>query len=262
MATAGRSAAVTPSRLPGTDAFSEEVVLGGDFKRSNSNLFFGGTAVFNTLTDVDQFMIGYNNSLTDSWGSTSLSSSFFYSPGDLSEYNHTSDFEATQAGSHASYYYGLAQLNRITKLPYDFSLATKLLGQVANTTLISSEQMGLGGYATVRGYDERVINGDDGFLFSNELRTPPVSIGQLFGIAGAQDQLQFLGFIDYGAIHNVSSQFSANTSTALLGAGPGFRYVYNPYVSVRFDYGFQLRNADVPGATSGSRMELGAVISY
>ena len=248
--------------LPGTDTFNEEVVLGADFKRSNSNLFFGGSQVYNTLVDVDQAMIGYNASLTDHYGSTALNSSFFYSPGGITEYNHDAQFESSQAGAKSNYYYALLQLNRITKLPFEFSLATKFMGQVSNSTLIGSEQFGIGGYSTVRGYDERIVNGDSGAVFSNELRTPPVSIGQLFGDARATDQLQFMGFIDCGAVTNNKAITGPTSSSTLIGVGPGLRYVVNPYCSVRADYGLQLRNANVPGLTSKSRVELGVVLSY
>jgi len=248
--------------LPSTDDFSEEFVFGGDFKRSNSNLFFGGAAVFNTVTDVDQFMVGYNNSLSDPYGSTSLNASFFYSPGGLTDNNHDSNFSATQAGAKANYYYALFQLNRITKLPFDFSLSNKVLGQVASDTLIGSEQFGIGGYSTVRGYDERIINGKGGIMVSNELRSPPLSPGQFFGMAGATDQLQFLAFVDYGSVTENAAPPGSGNSGLLLGVGPGIRYVVNPYFSVRADYGFQLKDANVPGITSNSRGEVGAILSY
>lgn len=250
--------------LPGTNTFTEEVVGGFDFKRSNSNLFFGGTAIYNTLTDVDQFMLGYNASLTDPLGSTSLNASGFYSPGGLSSYNHSSDFALAQAGAKANYYYGLFQLNRVTKLPFDFSLANKIIGQVSSGTLIGSEQIGIGGYSTVRGYDERLVNGDSGLISVNELRTPPISPSQLMGFAGSSDQLQFLAFADYGTVTNTHAISGSGTSPNLFGVGPGVRYLYNPYLSVRFDYGFQLLDATVPGinTTGKSRMELGAILSY
>ncbi|MCE0497647.1 MAG: hypothetical protein LV481_06855, partial [Methylacidiphilales bacterium] len=248
--------------LPGTATFSEEFVGGFDFKRSNSDLFFGGAPVYTTLVDVDQFMAGYNASLVDHYGSTSLNSSFFFSPGGMSEYNHEAQFQASQAGANAHYYYFLEQLNRITKLPYDFSLATKILGQVSSGTLVGSEQFGIGGYATVRGYDERVVNGDSGIVFSNELRTPPVSLGHLFGMAGASDQLQFLGFLDYGSVTNNQAITGPESSSTLIGIGPGVRYLIDPYFSLRADYGFQLRDANVPSDTNHSNFELSAILSY
>jgi hemolysin activation/secretion protein len=248
--------------LPGTETFSHEFLLGFDFKRSNSDLFFGGAPVFATVVDVDQFMAGYNATLVDHYGSTTLNASFFFSPGGMSEYNHQSDFTASQAGSDPHYYYTNIQLNRITKLPWDFSLATKILGQVSSGTMIGSEQFGIGGYTTVRGYDERGVNGDSGIVVSNELRTPPVSIGQFFGIAGATDQLQFLGFVDYGAVTNNKVVTGPTSSDWLLGVGPGVRYLINPYFTVRADYGLQLKSTDIPGVTNHSYLELGAILSY
>ena len=103
----------------------------------------------------------------------------------------------------------------------------------------------MGGYETVRGYDERAANGDNGFLISTEVATPPVSLFQLFGDQKIKDQLQFLGFVDYGgtSLHQVTPA-DVNPNSDLLGIGPGLRYVINPYVSVRFDYGFQMTDPE------------------
>jgi hemolysin activation/secretion protein len=107
-----------------------------------------------------------------------------------------------------------------------------------------------------------VINGDSGIIIANELRTPPISPGQIFGITHATDQLQFLAFADYGVATNTKAVTGPGSSSSLLGVGPGIRYLVNPYFSVRADYGFQLKDANVPGITNHSRLELGAILSY
>ena len=135
--------------------------------------------------------------------------------------------------------------------------------QEADANLLPSEQLGLGGYDTVRGYDEREVNGDNGFLISTEVATPPVSLLQLFGVTAVKDQLQFLGFVDYGGtgLYQNTGGSTLNPSSNLLGVGPGVRYAITPYLAVRFDYGFQMINTGY-GNGEHSRGHVGVVISY
>ena len=165
-------------------------------------------------------------------------------------------------GSRDNYVYGQLTLQRVTRLPYDFTWTVKGEIQESDANLLPSEQLGLGGYSTVRGYEEREVNGDNGFLVSTEIATPPVSIGEFLGVPKIKDQLQFLGFVDYGGttLHNVTPA-DTNPQTNLLGVGPGLRYVINPYLSLRFDYGFQLMNTGF-GTGDHSRGHIGVVVSY
>jgi len=253
--------------LPGNDAFTESITAGFDYKRSNNDLIFNVATVSNVFTDVDQFVFGYNASYQDDYGSTSFSGTGFWSPGGLSNNNDDTDYEATTPGARDNYIYGQLTLNRVTRLPYDFSWTVRGLLQESDANLLPSEQLGMGGYDTVRGYDEREANGDDGFLVSTELATPPVSLMHLFGIQSVKDQFQFLGFVDYGgtSIHQ-STPATSNPNTDLLSVGPGIRYAITPYLSLRFDYGFALIPADT--ANSGfdtrhdSRAHFGIVVSY
>ena len=112
----------------------------------------------------------------------------------------------TRAGARDNYVYGQLTLNRVTRLPLDFTWTVRGLLQESDANLLPSEQFGLGGYDTVRGYDEREVNGDNGFLLSTEVATPPVSLLKILGIQSVKDQLQFLGFVDYGgtSLHQVT----------------------------------------------------------
>jgi len=247
--------------LPGTEHFSQSVIGGFDFKRSNNDLLFGGTTVSNTFADIDQFVFTYQASYLDDYGSTSGSVTGYWSPGTLSPDNNDADFEATREGARDDYLYGQVSLNRVTKLPLNFTWTIRSLFQEANATLLPTEELGLGGYATVRGYDERIVNGDDGFLVSNEVATPPISLGSLCGLTALKDQLQFLAFVDYGGVWQNSPGALNPDPNDLLGVGPGLRYVINPYLSLRADYGFQLISTG-NGNGEGSRGHIGLVISY
>ncbi len=253
--------------LPGTEAFTESVTGGFDFKRSNSDLLFNVVTVSNVFTDVDQFVLSYQASYQDDYGSTSGSATGFWSPGGLSNNDDDTDYMATRGGSRSNYAYGQLTLNRVTRLPMDFSWTVRGEVQEADANLLPSEQLGMGGYETVRGYDERAANGDNGFLISTELATPPVSLAHLFGNQKIKDQLQFLGFVDYGgtSLHHVTAA-DINPNSDLLGIGPGMRYVINPYLSIRFDYGFQMTDTDYVNtgfdSHHHSRGHLGVLVSY
>jgi hemolysin activation/secretion protein len=248
--------------LPSTVHFSESLILGYDFKRNNNSLLFGVASVANSTADVDQFVFGYQNSLLDDYGSTSFSATGFYSPGHFSDYDDGSEYMEQRLDAPCSYIYGQWTLDRVTRLPADFTWTVHGMLQESNANLLPSEQFGLGGYATVPGYEEREVNGDNGFLIGTQILTPPVSIGEAMHWGSFHDQLQFLGFVDYGGTSLASvTPADLHPNTNVLGVGPGLRYVINPYLSLRFDYGFQLIQTEF-GTGEHSRGHVGVVVSY
>ena len=249
--------------LPATPNYTESVILGYDFKRNNNSLLFGVASISNTTADVNQFVFGYQSALKDEFGSTSFAATGFWSPGNFSAYDNNDDYQQQRLEADSSYVYGQLSLDRVTRLPWDFTWEVNGLVQEANANLLPSEQLGLGGYATVPGYEEREVNGDNGFLIGTQLLAPPVSIGEAMGwTKGYDDKLQFLAFLDYGgtSLHTVTDA-DINPNTNLLGVGPGLRYVINTNVSLRFDYGFQLLSTGY-GTGEHSRGHVGLVISY
>jgi hemolysin activation/secretion protein len=182
----------------------------------------------------------------------------------MSGKNKTSDFRQVRAGARAQYNYGKLELSRTSRLPYEFLLVNLLTFQVSDSNLLGSEQIGFGGYDTVRGYDTRVLNTDEGTIISNELRTPSVS---LFSLTGHQklkrigDKLQLLGFMDYGVGSNRHLLAGEKSSTVLFSSGPGLRYTIAPYLAVRADYGWQLRLAETRRRVA-SRWHVAVVASF
>ena len=237
--------------------------MGFDYKYNNNSLEFGGVGAGATLVDVDQFVFAYNGTLSDPYGQTSLNESLYYSPGNWGGNNNDAAFDLSHTGATSGYVYDNISLQRVTRLPYNFSLVLRGVLQESDSNLTPSEQLGFGGYDTVRGYDEREVNGDEGFIFSTELRSPPISPCQMCGWKDVRDQLQFLGFWDYGSA-TISHQIvpgTPNNQVALSGIGLGLRYTINTYLSLRFDYAFQLLNTGFDN-DHGSHSDLGIVVSY
>ena len=239
----------------------ETISAGFDYKYNNNSLEFGGAGAGTTLVDVDQFVGAYDASLDDPYGQTTVNDTVYVSPGNWGGNNNNQAFNASHSGAASDYIYDTLALQRVTKLPYDFSLLLRGTLQFSNKNLTPSEQLGFGGYDSVRGYDEREVNTDEGYIFTTELRTPPISFGDLFDCHELQDQLQFLGFWDYGSAHNHLLLPGENDEIALSGVGGGVRYTVNTYLSVRFDYGFQLTHTGFD-LDHGTRSDLGLMLSY
>ncbi len=245
--------------------YNHQIVAGFDFKQSNSNLEFGGSTV-NVTTEIAQFMTSYEANFRDNWGNTSFQLAGYGSPGHLTGRNNNSTFDRFRRFAKSEYFYSRFILERVTSLPYHFNLVTRGTVQQADVNLLTSEQLGLGGYDTVRGYDEREANGDEGYLVKMELRAPPFSFGQAteWGwFKKATDQLQFLAFWDYGMVENRHLFDGEDPHVQLASVGPGLRYSISPYLTVRFDYGFQLYETGISrNRRDNSRAHLGIVFSY
>lgn len=230
---------------------THEVQAGFDWKRSNNSLEFGGTSVSSATSDIAQWMVGYGASRPDDWGLTAFSGSLFLSPGGFDAKNRTAAFQAQRAGAEGRYTYARLGVDRVTTLPSSFSWLVRVQGQLANRTLLPSEQLGFGGEASVRGYDERQVNGDQGLLVSSELRTPEFSLFKAVGEREMADKLQLLAFWDYGVAHNRRLGVGEEKLTRLSSAGVGLRYALAPYALAKVDYGWQFIGAGRTAAGGG-----------
>jgi hemolysin activation/secretion protein len=241
--------------------YKESIGAGFDYKYNKNALEFGSLPAGGTLYDVDQFVVGYDGTEADKYGQTTLDDQCYLSPGNWGGNNNDDAFAGSHTRATSHYVYDTLSLGRVTRLPGDWSLVLRATLQFSDANLAPSEQLGFGGYDTIRGYDEREVNADEGYLFSTEVRTPPVSIGQLFGHPEVHDQLQFVGFWDYGAAHNHELLTGEAYEIPLSAVGGGVRYTINTNLSLRFDYGFQLLDTGLDG-DHGTRSDLGIVVSY
>jgi hemolysin activation/secretion protein len=246
--------------LPKIEKYQHAVSAGFDFKKSNNNLEFGGTTFSQSDTHVDQFELGYSAALPDPLGQTSIGLEGYYSPGGLTSDNNDTTFNNLRPNSKSHYLYGRLSAQRLTRLPCEFSWVVKGTLQASNERLLPSEQLGVGGYNTVRGYEERLENGDDGWIIDNELRTPAFKLGSLFDNLADPDYLQFLAFFDYGSIHTLNRVATDPRDGALSSIGGGVRYTVGRHLSVRFDYGYELSSRELSSRTS--RVHIGVVASF
>ena len=127
-------------------------------------------------------------------------------------------------------------------LPGDFSLIATLQGFLSSDRLLPSEQFGLGGFDTVRGYRYRLVSADTAVLARIELRSPAIPCP----LTGSTDRrLQLLGFLDGAWAHNHDAGAFELDNDSLLGAGVGARVdLFDSAVVGRVDLGWALRDVD------------------
>jgi hemolysin activation/secretion protein len=253
--------------------YEQNLALGFDFKSTDTPLLFqaAGTNDFlqTNQIQVAQFLAEYSGRLKDKWGATTLSIQGVYSPGDMTDKNTDAAFNEFAPGTKANYWYARAELRRETLLPYRASWYLRAAGQYCGDKLIPTEQWGLGGWTTVRGYNERVVNGDSGWLVVNELRTPRIRTSNLTRKAGSQDWVQGLIFVDCGmaSMHDPIEAGYQNSYT-LLSVGAGVRFEMADNLRLRVDYGYQLLDdyksqpsAQLEDQPNG-RFHIGAELSF
>ncbi|NGX52158.1 MAG: hypothetical protein KR126chlam5_00453 [Candidatus Anoxychlamydiales bacterium] len=245
--------------LPIIGNLSHDLIAGFDFKRTNNFLLFAENLVFDRFIDVAQFLLKYQGTYDDSFGVTSFEVSAFYSPGGITKNNKTSKFEIERPEAKSDYGYIDLDIERVTRLKADLSWVINFLGQLSYAKLLLSEQLSLGGSFTIRGYMENEVAGDNGILLKNEIRFPSIR----FQKKNMKNALQFLAFLDYGFATNVDKSI-VESSKSLLSVGPGVRFNMSTYLTLRFDYGFQLLKINgKPFPKSGrSRGHLSVIASY
>jgi hemolysin activation/secretion protein len=241
--------------------YKHSVGVGFDYKYNKNSLEFGDIPLTAIPVEVRQFAATYDGSLRDAYGISSISLQGYWSPGNWGGDNNDVVFGDAHGLATSRYAYADATASRLVRLPHDWSLFLRGNVQLSDANLVPSEQLGLGGYDTVRGYDEREVNNDEGYVLNVELRTPSVSLGKRMGWTRFDDQLQFLAFWDYGVGYDHTLLPGEPADNDLAAVGLGLRYTISSHLSVRADYGIQLHKS-VLDNDHGSRGDIGIVLSY
>ena len=134
------------------------------------------------------------------------------------------DFEAVRPGANRRYTALRATAQVSGALADDWSLGGRISLQHTLDRLVTGEQFGLGGAASVRGYADRELSGDSGYALAVELTTPRLAADT----TGAAD-LRLLAFADGGQVQNQgdlacrAGQTRCTLSSLGLGARLGWR---------------------------------------
>jgi hemolysin activation/secretion protein len=242
--------------------FQHQLLCGLDYKLTNSSLFFLGTLadgsdrqlIHQKLSAIFQGYAGYQ--LEAHWNEIHVTFKLetFFSPAEFLPHQNKRAYNSLREGADIRYIYSKLACGLTYQLPADFSLSTLLRGQVASASLLPSEQLGLGGYDTVRGYQERIYLADNGLIGNLEFRSPSISFCK-------SDSLVFLAFCDGAYGQNWNASAASPVNGWLLGIGPGARYHFSSYLTARMDYGFRVHNTPFGNGQLG-RLHFAATLSY
>jgi hemolysin activation/secretion protein len=109
--------------------------------------------------------------------------------------------------------------------------------QLADRPLLSTEQVGLGGFGSIRGYRQDALLTDNGILATAEFRLPIATIPKW------QTSVLLVPFIDIGTGWNSGDVKQPDPST-LASVGLGLQLVTSKNFSARIDWGIPLVNLD------------------
>jgi len=111
---------------------------------------------------------------------------------------------------------------RYQQLPLDTTLLLKGIYQFSDTDMLpSTDQFQLGGMTTVRGYEEGLLVGDQGYLASAEVEFP-LPLEESFWGRPLREQVRGLVFIDHGGAFPFKGNgegYNANDYLTSFGAG-------------------------------------------
>ena len=235
--------------------FKQEVSVGVDYKSSDNFLVFGGANAYpGAVVEVFQFRADYRASRRfGNEGGLQLSASLIASPGGVTALNSDRDFERFRPGAESSYLYGRARAVWVRRFPGSWTLRTSGQLQAASGALLPTEQMGLGGHATVRGYEEREFLADHGYLISAELRAPPFVLGPR-----EKDpvQVQVVGFLDHAGGWREETGPGRDGHGGFTSLGGGLRAQIGRYLNLRADLGLPLEGGN------GVRGHVGVTTSF
>ncbi|HMP71801.1 MAG TPA: ShlB/FhaC/HecB family hemolysin secretion/activation protein [Kiritimatiellia bacterium] len=187
------------------------------------------------------------------------------------------EFDLQRENAKADYAIARVGVNRLQPLSpnlhqpeSEWTVFAKLEGQISSEPLIPSEQKGIGGASTVRGYTEREFLGDHGVNGTLELRTPIYRgnvLPNLFSRGGADPErsgtfegIQFVTFLDAAYVALEDNLAGENASHNLISAGLGFRISLGSHFQVKADWGFPLRETE--DSESSGRGHISAQILF
>jgi hemolysin activation/secretion protein len=248
----------------------QELELGFDIKTTNNILSFIGTSdlltaeqiLQNQRINISQLVLGYDIGWEVPNHKIGINAECFYSPGEILANQTEADFNQFRPFANNQYLYAFLETYYQTYIPLDFSLFFMGRFQKSSRPLIVTEQIAIGGYDTVRGYDELLFLGDNGVIGNFEWRTPETPLIGYFCNRRANDLLYFLLFYDVAYAELITPILDEPRRAFMMSTGPGMRYQIGTYFSARIDYGFKLQTVKHLGDTSMGKLHVGMLLSF
>lgn len=226
-------------------AWQGELSALASFKRTNNNLEFAGTPALNATADLITLTLTAAGMREDARGRWLASASVIGSPGEFNSRSNERVYFDSRIGSKPLFAYGQISGARLTRLTPNLTSTLRGMFQLASTNLLPSEQLSIGGASSVRGYKERILGGDGGYVFTHELqqRLPSIPLGKKLP---AVDTAAVV-FWDYGRTIVKHPLRGQEKSDYLASAGIGLRASVGNNFSASIDVARQLEEIAIEG---------------
>ena len=216
----------------------ENISFGLDYKTTNNNLEFGGQNVLASSADLVQLRFGYSKYVRRPCDQYQrIYGDIFVGPGGGFSSDHSAAaFQTIRPGTSPDYVYARAGYERAWNFGDGgrWQLTGRATGQAASGRLLFSETLGLGGFDTIRGYDQRTLNGDHGWITTFELGPRPKN----FCFHGRPSRIRYYSFIDLGETYIEDALPGEKSSQFLSSVGLGMQMAVAQDLSLRVDYGY------------------------
>lgn len=214
-------------------SYEHRLMYGIDYRRFENSIETGSTPLGTTTTALP-VSIGYSGAYgagtvgeTDVW--ISLSQNI---PG--SDKGKTSDYHKLRLDAPADFTILRGGGTLRASLPGDWQTRFSFNGQYAMVPLISGEQFGAGGHASLRGFEERELVNDYGVSGTLECYSPDIM--KLLSISGSQ--LRAVGFYDVAYLGRHKAQPGEDARLSASSAGLGLRLAVARNLVASSDYAF------------------------
>ena len=246
--------------------YEQRVIAGFDyrsFKNQCSLGSFGSAGCISTSgnpgADVETrpASLGYSGQLTQATRQAGFNVSYSRNiPGGA--HGSDADFSAVRAPATAHYgvfRYGASATSAVFG---NWMARGNLQGQSTSDALVPAEQFGLVGYTAVRGFLERELAGDKGYLGNLELYTPDVGNALGWKTTGAR----LLAFYDAGVAQINEPAAGQADRTIASSWGLGLRGSYGRNVTLRLDVARVVHGGGSSRASGDKMAHAGMVASF
>lgn len=203
--------------------FKAALNTGFDFK-SIENRILGRKAGKDELRILN---LAANLEFQDKWGRTYFPHSFHFGFSSFLGASDKNESAAVRTNTGGQFFIYRAALLRAQKLPKGMTYIFRSSLQLTPDRLPPSEQLQLGGTYSVRGYQESDYLADNGGFINNDILIPTYFFPQDWKLPYSslplREQIQGVGFFDFGAGQIRNQIGTEDKKRALMGAGGGVR---------------------------------------
>ncbi|TWU47130.1 ShlB/FhaC/HecB family hemolysin secretion/activation protein [Rubripirellula reticaptiva] len=216
------------------------LTAGYEFKATNNNLEFAGSTISNSVADLFQLRFGYDDYMRiDADQFRSFNVDCFIGPGGGMTGSHSAAaFNTLRPGTSPDYVYGRMRYERADSVGRDWLLSSRFAGQASSERLLFSETLGLGGFDTLRGTDQRAYNADHGWIANFEFGPKTYR----WGCQHDPRTFRAYTFVDMGNGYVADPIDGEDAYTFALSTGVGARFQISDRLIARFDYGIGIQD--------------------